>query len=145
MRRAVRAIIINDDQLLVMHRNKFGKEYDTLPGGNIEIGESPEQALVREIMEETTLKFADPKLVIIEHAGLPWGDQLIYRCDYLGGDPHLQEGSEEDLINRLKNNLYEPMWLKLSDLTSRPFVSEKLKNVLLNAVQLGWSENVIEI
>lgn len=45
MRRAVRAIIIKDKQLLVMHRNKFGTEYETLPGGNIEVGETPEQAV----------------------------------------------------------------------------------------------------
>jgi ADP-ribose pyrophosphatase YjhB (NUDIX family) len=45
MRKAVRAIIIKDDKLLVMNRNKFGKVYDTLPGGNVEIGETLEQAL----------------------------------------------------------------------------------------------------
>ena len=38
MRRASRGIVIKDNNLLVMHRNKFGTEYDTLPGGNVEAG-----------------------------------------------------------------------------------------------------------
>lgn len=138
MRRAVRAIVIKDDQLLVMHRNKFGKEYDTLPGGNIEIGETPEQALMREVGEETQLKIENPHLVFIEHAGDPYGDQHIFVCDYKQGEPKLMPGSEEELISRMGQNLYKPGWIKLSDLPNLPFLSENLKNKILGAVKNGW-------
>jgi len=43
-------IIIRDKKLLV-ERSK-GKEFFIAPGGSIETGETPEQALVRELMEE---------------------------------------------------------------------------------------------
>lgn len=145
MRRAARAIIIKDDQLLVMHRNKFGKEYDTLPGGNVEIGETPEQALVREIDEETTMEFTNPRLIFIEHAGDPYGDQYIYLCDYKSGEPKLREDSEEQLINQYGKNLHDPMWLPLSKLPEATFVSENLRRAILNGLDKGWPTQTLEI
>ncbi|HSX44814.1 MAG TPA: NUDIX domain-containing protein [Candidatus Saccharimonadales bacterium] len=145
MRQAARAIIIKDDRLLVMHRNKFGEHYDTLPGGNIERGESPEQALAREISEETTLTFTNPKLVIIEHAGEPYGDQYIYLCDYRSGEPKLHQNSEENQLNQLGQNLHQPGWMWLDDLPNANFVSPNLKQTILNAHQNGWPIKPIEL
>ncbi len=144
MRRAVRAIVINNDKLLVMHRNKFGKEYDTLPGGNIELGETPQQALEREVGEETQLTISNPRMVFVEHAGVPYGDQLIFLCDFAGGEPTLQPGSEEDHINKMGKNLYQPGWVKISDLENLPFLSENLKRRILEAVKSGWPQAPIE-
>ena len=144
MRRAVRAIIIRDDQLLVMHRNKFGTEYDTLPGGNIEMGESPEQALCREVEEETQVKFENPRLVILEHAGDPYGDQYIFLCEYISGEPELHPDAEERHINALGKNLYHPGWVPLADLPHKPFMSEKLKQQILECITHGWPAVPVE-
>lgn len=145
MRRAVRAIVINENKLLIMHRNKFGSEYDTLPGGNVEVGESFEQALYRELHEETQINIRKPRLVIVEHAGNPYGDQYIYLCEYINGEPKLLEGSEESHINRIGNNIYEPMWVELSILHNRKFLSEKLKSLILHYCQTDWPEAPVEI
>lgn len=145
MRRAVRAIIIRDDQLLVMHRNKFGQEYDTLPGGNIELGETPEQALYREVGEETQVQFQNPRLVIIEHAGDPYGDQYIFLCEYISGEPELHPQAEERAINALGKNLYKPGWVSLTDLATKPFLSEKLKQHLLDCIATTWPSVPVEL
>lgn len=145
MRRAVRAIVIKDDNLLVMHRNKFGKEYDTLPGGNIEVGETHEQALFRELDEETTLLITNPVMKFIEEAGDPYGTQYIFLCDYVSGEPQLRAGSEEEHINKLGLNLYNPMWVPLAELTDKPFLSEKLKHAILAAIKDGFPEKPVEI
>jgi len=145
MRKAVRAIIIKERQLLVMHRNKFGKEYETLPGGNIAMGESPEAALVREISEETSLVFSNPKLVFIERVGQPWGDQYIFKCEYVHGEPKLGVNTEEALINKLGHNLYQPQWLDIDTLPSVAFKSENLKAALMKAIADNWSAEAIEI
>ena len=144
MRKAVRAIILKDDKLLVMHRNKFGKEYETLPGGNIELGETPEQALLRELVEETSVEVSPKQLVFIEHAGDPYGTQYIYLCEYISGEPQLAPDSEEAHINKLGQNLYEPKWVSVTDLPDLPFLSEKLKDLLLQAVKTEFPTEAIE-
>ena len=145
MRRAVRAIIINNDQLLVMHRNKFGTEYDTLPGGNVEIGETPEQALKREIQEETMVEFTEPRLVFIEHAGDPFGDQYVFLCKYESGEPELAPDAEERAINELGKNLYQPAWAPMSKLAQSTFLSTKLRDQIIKYTQQGWPETAVEI
>lgn len=138
MRRAVRAIVIKDDALLVMRRKKFGEEYYTLVGGGIGVGETPAQALVREAYEEASLNVANPRLLYVEEAGDPYGNQYIYLCDYVSGEPTLPEESTEAKIHALGANLYEPLWLPISKLAEVPFVSETLKKILVSAFKKGF-------
>ena len=78
MRYASRAVVIKDNQLLLMHRNKFGMEYYALVGGGVDPGETPEQALYREVTEEASITIANERLVILEDAGKMYGIQYIY-------------------------------------------------------------------
>lgn len=140
MRKAARAIVIDNDNLLVMHRNKFGSEYSTLPGGAIDMGETAEAAAIREIKEETSIDVANPRLVFIEHAGDMYGDQYIFLCEYVSGEPKLSEDTHEYAINQMGQNLYEPKWLPLGELPNVNFVSEELKSVILRCVYEGWPQ-----
>ncbi|HUS26411.1 MAG TPA: NUDIX domain-containing protein [Nevskiaceae bacterium] len=145
MRKAVRAIVIKDNCLLVMHRNKFGHEYYTLVGGGIRFGESAEHALLREIHEETNLKVTDPRLVFVEEAGAPYGTQYIYLCEYQSGAVALHPLAMESIINKLGQNLHTPMWLPLKDLPDVPFRSENLKQAILHAVKNTFPSEVQEV
>ncbi len=52
-----------------------------VPGGGIELGESLEQALAREVREETSLEIADPKLFDVKasvHMVYPNQDEVYY-------------------------------------------------------------------
>jgi 8-oxo-dGTP pyrophosphatase MutT (NUDIX family) len=138
MRKAVRAVVVKDDALLVMHRNKFGEEYYTLIGGGISVGETPEHALMREVHEETSLSVANPRLVYVEQAGDPYGDQFIFLCDYSSGEVALSTESTEAKIHALGANLYEPVWLPIKKLAEVSFVSEALKNTLVKALTQGF-------
>ena len=145
MRRAARAIVIKDNNLLVMHRNKFGTEYETLPGGNVEMGETPDQAVLRELQEETSVVVANQRLVFVEEAGDPYGTQFIFLCDYVSGEPQLAPDSEEEYINKLGKNLYEPKWVSIADLPNLPFLSEKLKQAIIDAVAGGFPAEPAQI
>ncbi|HEY8998979.1 MAG TPA: NUDIX hydrolase [Candidatus Saccharimonadales bacterium] len=138
MKNAVRAIVVKENKLLVMHRNKFGKEYDTLIGGGVDMGETAEHALFRELAEETGIQVANARLVFLEEAGAPYGTQHIFLCDYVSGEPALNPQSDEAQINKLGSNLYTPKWLSLEDLPAAPFVSPRLKAALLDCFKNGF-------
>ncbi len=144
MRRAARAIIIKDNHLLVMNRNKFGTIYDTLPGGNVELGETPEQAVYRELEEETSIKFKNPRLVFVEHSDDIYGDQYIYLAEYVSGEPALHPDAEERAINAMGKNLYTPVWLPLEKFESAPFLSDKLQEKIMNGINNGWPAEIEE-
>lgn len=144
MRKAVRAIVIKDNKLLIMHRNKFGVEYENLPGGSIEIGETDEQALYRELAEETCVVVKNPRLVYIQHSDHMYGDQRIFLCDYVSGEPALHPDSEEAHIHALGKNLYEPKWLPVDQIESSNFIFMDLQRVLLKALNNGWPDQVQE-
>src|SRR4051812_16483901 len=98
MRKTSRAIIIKDGKLLVTKRNKFGSEYYILIGGGVDIGETLEQALYRELAEESGVQVTNPRLVFTEQAGWIYGLQNIFLCDYASGEPALHPESAEAKI-----------------------------------------------
>lgn len=145
MRKAARAIILNGDQILVMHRNKFGFEYDILVGGGVEIGESPDQALLREIQEETGVVVSKPQLVFVEQAAEPYGVQYIYLCNYVSGDPALDPNSTESKIDAMGVNRYQPLWRKLTEMETLPFRSSALKQAIIDGINNGFPSQPIDI
>jgi ADP-ribose pyrophosphatase YjhB (NUDIX family) len=142
MRKAVRAVVVHDGNLLVIHRNKFGQEYYTLPGGGIDPGESAEQALMREMEEETGIRVKIERLIYVEEAGNPFGTQYVYLCTFLGGEPALHPDSDEALINALGQNTYTPKWAPLSEVTSMEFRSTELRDKLVRDAAAGFREKV---
>jgi mutator protein MutT len=90
---AALAIIRRGDELLLVrrhpqHPHAFGGMWD-MPGGRLEAGETPEQALLREIDEETSLQvrvlapvstWAIPELQLVG---------VSFACDYLAGEVRL--------------------------------------------------------
>lgn len=144
-RQCVRAIVIRDNQLLVMKRNKFGKEYYTLIGGGINIGENAEQALMRELAEETGLQVANPRLVFQEDGGQLYGVQHIFWTDYVSGEPALAADSEEAKISALGQNTYQPMWLPLDQVGQVNFLSTSVRDALLDGIKKGWPQQPVEL
>jgi len=67
MANAARAIIIENDKMLLMHRNKNGSKYFTLVGGQLRDGESAEEGVVREVKEETGLMVTSARPVAGYH------------------------------------------------------------------------------
>ena len=58
--RACALIKNTQDELLLIHRIKDDREYWVFPGGSIEMGESKESAIIREVYEETSLTAKNP-------------------------------------------------------------------------------------
>ena len=69
----VAAAIFRENRVLCVQRSKHTKEYKSLkwefPGGKVEVGESWEEALLREIREELSVEIEVSEfLMTVEHA-----------------------------------------------------------------------------
>lgn len=77
---AAMGILYNEEKGLLLEKRTDTGEWCT-PGGAIELGESLEEALKREIKEETNLDIANPKLFDIKanvHMVYPNKDEVYY-------------------------------------------------------------------
>jgi ADP-ribose pyrophosphatase YjhB (NUDIX family) len=147
MGKAARAIIIENGKILVMHRNKFGSEYFTLVGGRASEGESMEQALVREVREETGLQVVAATLMFIEDHPEPYNQQYIYLCnlaphDY---DTKLQETSEEAFMNKMEMNLHTPVWANVHSFEHLNFRTPQLQKAIIQAVNKGFPKEPVHL
>lgn len=67
-----RAVIIQQDHLLVSYNPQATFPYIYLPGGHIENGESAEECLMRELKEETNLSFQVQRFLgVLEYSFMP--------------------------------------------------------------------------
>ena len=146
MRKATRAIIIEGDQLLVMHRNKYGEQYFTLVGGRINDGETFTDALVREVREETGLEIVKGRLVFFEEHPEPYNEQYIYLCEVAPhGDVTIQEYSEEALLNRLDANIHKPMWVGVKAFEHLAFRTPGLQKAILDGLKNGFPSEPVKL
>jgi ADP-ribose pyrophosphatase YjhB (NUDIX family) len=146
MGQAVRAIIIKDDKLLLMHRDKHGSQYYTLVGGRVQDGESLEAALHREVKEETGLEIIKERLVFSEDYDEPYNSQFIYLCEVA---PHtdvaIGEASEEGYMNRMGMNMHTPLWVYSNALAKLPFRTPALQQALIDAFKRGFPNETVRL
>ncbi|MDP1743338.1 MAG: NUDIX domain-containing protein [Candidatus Amesbacteria bacterium] len=105
-----RAIIIEGKKILLMHRKKDGIEYWVYPGGHLEEGETPDQAMIREIWEELSLKvkkISKPHPYIHEFGT----HEYYFECEVEDGEPKLDPSGTEKITDI---DWYNPEWVDLS-------------------------------
>lgn len=146
MSSAARAIIIENDKILVMHRNKHGSEYFTLVGGRVNNNESLEQAASREVREETGLKITSSRLVFTEDHVAPYNAQFIFLCEVA---PHqsvaIQDSSEEGLMNTIGINTHQPKWADISAFERLPFRTPQLQQAIIKALGKGFPKQPVRL
>ena len=89
------AVIIEDGRVLLTqrHQGQHLAGFWEFPGGKLEDGESPEEALGRECREECGIEVAVGEVLDVTHHRYPEKDVLLlfYRCELRGGQVrHLQ-------------------------------------------------------
>jgi ADP-ribose pyrophosphatase YjhB (NUDIX family) len=146
MRKAARAIIIEDGKILVMFRKKQGSKYFTLVGGRVYDNESIEHGLIREIKEETGLDITNSRLVFFEEHPEPYNEQYIYLCEV---GPHdkvqIQDGTEEATMNRLEIDVHQPVWAETSSFARLPFRTPQLQDAIVEGLKIGFPDEPVRI
>jgi 8-oxo-dGTP diphosphatase len=101
--------VIKDNKVLLIHRTSSFDVWE-FPGGGIEFGESPEEAAVREVKEETNLTVKSKGLLAIKSYLSPQGKHYIgflYVCDVLDGEVKIGDDDHSEYqwfsFNEIKN------------------------------------------
>ena len=81
------ALIFRDGKVLMVKQQKHGREFWNFPGGHVEKRETPEQACVREVKEETGLD------VVLRRVAYAGPDRTVFFADIAGGEPTVEEKS----------------------------------------------------
>jgi ADP-ribose pyrophosphatase YjhB (NUDIX family) len=146
MRKAARAIVINGDRMLVMHRNKYGNKYFTLVGGGVKDEETLEQGLIRELREETGLIVTNALPVFYEEHPAPHNEQYIYLCEVEAFDTvKVQEDSEEAYMNRFDANIHTPMWVHVGSFEGLEFRTPQLQIAITHALKKGFPKKPVKL
>ncbi len=89
-RKRAAAVIVRDGRVLMVHersRRSGGGEWWTLPGGGVEPGETTEEALRREVFEETGLVVSAARHVL--EMPYPSGMTSVFSVDVADGEPRV--------------------------------------------------------
>jgi len=120
---SVTGVVIKDNKvLLARHTYGSGKGLYIVPGGYVEFGEMPQDAVKREIFEETKI-VAEPKNII----GIRFNDKdwyVAFSAEYVSGEAS-SDGDENDAV----------VWMDIEEALNREDVPGLTKTLIQCALK----------
>lgn len=124
IRETARAVILQDDRFLLIRRTRQNSEggidnWLSIPGGGIDLGETPEQAVTREVKEELGVIVDVVRLLVVQEVPADASRHYYFLCTIREGEePRIQEQSEE--YERMQGNIpdtYAVEWTRIDSPT----------------------------
>lgn len=137
MKKRVRAIIIDKDSLVLIHRIKAGREYWVFPGGGIEKSDTSLQTgLKRECREELGVEVEVDGLFMERPSDSPETDQIeyFYFCHIVSGELGTGSGPEFTRDPEISGT-YEIQKVPCSDLLRKNVYPMDVRNRIANLEQ----------
>ncbi|ELA7338414.1 TPA: NUDIX domain-containing protein [Vibrio parahaemolyticus] len=129
----VSALMLNrkNAEILLIKRFKEGRNYWFFPGGGVEPEELLEQAIVREVFEETSLRIDNyQEIFSVVNRGRK---DHFYLVNVQFFEPKLSLHSPERQTQG-SSNRYELTWVKLNDLSKLDLVPVEAKEIVNSLV-----------
>lgn len=120
---SVGAVVIKDGKvLLVRHTYGAGQGKLVIPGGYVELNETPQNAVIRELLEETGVSVEPLNIISIRFNIHDW--YVVFTARYLSG---------EAISDQDENS--EAIWMELHEAVSREDVPDLTKKLLSAVMQ----------
>lgn len=119
---SVTGVVIKENKvLLARHTYGGGKGMLIIPGGYVNNGETPQDALVREYLEETKIVVKPLNIIGIRFNMHDW--YIAFKAEYVSGEA-ISDGDENS----------EVLWVDIEEALQRDDVPELTKNLIRSAV-----------
>ena len=139
--RSARAIVVQAGAVALIERHRVGRHYWVFPGGKLEPGETPEEALVREVAEETGLLVRPTRLVA--EVTFPDRVQTFWLATVAGGVFGTGTGEEMTGQKPPDRGTYRAVWLPLADLVRLPVHPARIAQELATRGEGSWPAEVL--
>ncbi|MBV6452760.1 MAG: RNA pyrophosphohydrolase [Anaerolineales bacterium] len=146
MRTRAGIVLIEDDKVALIERHRAGLDYFVFPGGGVDAGETPEQAAVREAMEELGGEVAVKKKVAEIH--FDTSHQIYFLVERVSGE--FGTGTGEEMMDANPNDpeegIYIPVWMPIEELPRHEKVYPvALAKLVVQSRVNGWGKEVVVI
>ena len=134
--------MIQDNKVALIERHRAGLDYFVFPGGGVDEGESPEQAAIREAMEELGVEIAIKQKVAEVKVGLK-SRHLYFLVEQTGGEFGSGVGEEytDSDPHSPEEGIYIPIWMPIEELTHHQNVyPADVAKLVIKSVREGWAE-----
>lgn len=128
MRVSSRCVLIENDKVLLIYREKNDRIYYVFPGGGVEAGETNEECLIRECREELGIEINIIKQ-LYEVKGKDFL-QHFFLIERVSGEIGSGDANEYD-INRV-GGLQRPVFIDINELVNLEVVSRPIVEQLLS-------------
>lgn len=137
-RESCRAIIFKDGKMVSMYREKTGRVYYTFPGGGMDEGETVDECVVREVIEEFGMTVKPIREVFT------YEDEKTYQhfilCDWISGEFGTGEG--EEFQGDTSRGFYEPRLIDVKEIPNLPLMPpQAAEEVYKDYIEYGETLN----
>ncbi len=145
MRTRAGIVLIQENKVALIERHRAGLHYFVFPGGGVDEGESPEQAALRETMEELGLQVAIKQKVVEIQLGKR-SRQIYFLAEQTGGE--FGTGTGEEFTNsdpdHPQQGIYIPVWMLIEELPQHANVyPAEVSRLVTKSVKEGWLPDTI--
>lgn len=136
-------VLMQDGKVALIERHRAGMDYYVFPGGGMDEGETPEQAAIREAMEELGIEVSI-KLKISEIQFGQRSRQVYFLVDQVGGEFGTGVGEEytDADPNNPEEGIYIPIWMPIEELPLHENIyPAKVSELVVRSLSAGWEES----
>lgn len=139
-------VLIQNGNVALIERHRAGLDYFVFPGGGMDEGETPEQAAIREAMEELGVEVA----IIQKISEIQFGQksrQIYFLTEQIGGEFGTGAGEEytDADPNDPEEGVYVPVWMPINELPLHENIyPAEVVDLVLKSVKGGW-QNVASV
>jgi len=139
-------VLIQENSVALIERHRGGFHYFVFPGGGVDKGESPEQAAVRETLEELGIEVAIKQKVAEVQLGQK-SRQVYFLVEQIGGEFGTGTGEEFTASNPddPQKGIYIPIWMPIDQLLQHTNVyPADVAQLVINSLKDGWLQKPIQ-